>query len=136
MLISHLNPRFPLLAFACHALFGSLAHSVEVPIDQFTETAIGLECERISGTTKYKYFVLDIQQKSVFEWANEKWLVRSLNRVTSDEVEWTYWQVFSYVLNRKNLNLRQFGFANYRCVLREIVEIADRINVAYEGNKI
>ena len=134
--MSHLDLLSFIFVFFFLALFGSQVHPVEVPIDQYAESAVGLECEQISGTIKYKYFVLDIQQKSVFEWANEKWLARSLNRVTSDEVEWTYWQVFSYVLNRKNLNLRQFGFANYRCVLREIVEIADRINVAYEGNKI
>ena len=118
------------------ALFGSQVHPVEVPIDQYAETAVGLECEQISGTIKYKYFVLDVEQKMVFEWANEDWRAQPLSRVTSDEVEWSYWQGFSYVLNRKNLNVRQFGFANYRCVLREIVEIPDRVNLAYEGNKI
>ena len=111
-------------------------HPVEVPIDQYAESAVGLECEQISGTIKYKYFVLDVEQKMVFEWANEDWRAQPLSRVTSDEVEWSYWQVFSYVLNRKNLNLRQFGFANYRCVLREVIEIPDRVNLAYQGNKI
>ena len=134
--MGHWGLRSLLAAFVFHALFDSLAHSVEVSIDQYGDNAVGLECEQISGTIKYKYFVLDVQQKMVFEWANEDWRAQSLNRVTSDEVEWSYWHVFSYVLNRKNLNLRQFGFADYRCVLEEIAEIPDRINLAYEGNKI
>ena len=134
--MSHLDFLSFVFVFVFLALFGSQVHPVEVPIDQYAESAVGLECEQISGTIKYKYFVLDVEQKMVFEWANEDWRGQPLSRVTSDEVEWSYWQVFSYVLNRKNLNLRQFGFANYRCVLREIVEIPDRVNLAYEGNKI
>ena len=134
--MSHLDLLSFLFVFVFLALFGLQVHAVEVPIDQYAESAVGLECEQISGTIKYKYFVLDVEQKMVFEWANEDWRAQPLSRVTSDEVEWSYWQVFSYVLNRKNLNLRQFGFANYRCVLREIVEIPDRVNLAYEGNKI
>ena len=134
--MSHLDLLSFLFGFVFLVLFSSQVHSVEVPIDQYAESAVGLECEQISGTIKYKYFVLDVEQKMVFEWANEDWRAQPLSRVTSDEVEWSYWQVFSYVLNRKNLNLRQFGFANYRCVLREIVEIPDRVNLAYEGNKI
>ena len=134
--MSHLDLLSFLFVFVFLALFGLQSHAVEVPIDQYAESAVGLECEQISGTIKYKYFVLDVEQKMVFEWANEDWRAQPLSRVTSDEVEWSYWQVFSYVLNRKNLNLRQFGFANYRCVLREIVEIPDRVNLAYEGNKI
>jgi len=134
--MSHLDLLSFLFGFVFLVLFGSQVHPVEVPIDQYAESAVGLECEQISGTIKYKYFVLDVEQKMVFEWANEDWRAQPLSRVTSDEVEWSYWQVFSYVLNRKNLNLRQFGFANYRCVLREIVEIPDRVNQAYEGNKI
>ena len=134
--MSHLDLLSFLFGFVFLVLFGSQVHPVEVPIDQYAESAVGLECEQISGTIKYKYFVLDVEQKMVFEWANEDWRAQPLSRVTSDEVEWSYWQVFSYVLNRKNLNLRQFGFANYRCVLREIVEIPDRVNLDYEGNKI
>ena len=134
--MSHLEPRSLVLVFVCLIVFGSKVYPVEVPIDQYAESAVGLECEQISGTIKYKYFVLDVEQKMVFEWANEDWRAQPLSRVTSDEVEWSYWQVFSYVLNRKNLNLTQFGFANYRCVLREIIEIPDRVNLAYEGNKI
>ena len=134
--MSHLDLLSFLFGFVFLVLFGSQVHPVEVPIDQYAESAVGLECEQISGTIKYKYFVLDVEQKMVFEWANEDWRAQPLSRVTSDEVEWSYWQVFSYVLNRKNLNLRQFGFANYRCVLREIVEIPGRVNLAYEGNKI
>ena len=134
--MSHLDLLSFLFGFVFLVLFVSQVHPVEVPIDQYAESAVGLECEQISGTIKYKYFVLDVEQKMVFEWANEDWRAQPLSRVTSDEVEWSYWQVFSYVLNRKNLNLRQFGFANYRCVLREIVEIPDRVNLAYEGNKI
>ena len=134
--MSHLDLLSFLFGFVFLVLFGSQVHPVEVPIDQYAESAVGLECEQISGTIKYKYFVLDVEQKMVFEWANEDWRAQPLSRVTSDEVEWSYWQVFSYELNRKNLNLRQFGFANYRCVLREIVEIPDRVNLAYEGNKI
>ena len=134
--MSHLDLLSFLFGFVFLVLFGSQVHPVGVPVDQYAETAVGLECEQISGTIKYKYFVLDVEQKMVFEWANEDWRAQPLSRVTSDEVEWSYWQVFSYVLNRKNLNLRQFGFANYRCVLREIVEIPDRVNLAYEGNKI
>ena len=134
--MSHLDLLSFLFVFVFLVLFGSQVHPVEVPIDQYAESAVGLECEQISGTIKYKYFVLDVEQKMVFEWANEDWRAQPLSRVTSDEVEWSYWQVFSYVLNRKNLNLRQFGFANYRCVLREIGVIPDRVNLAYEGNKI
>ena len=134
--MSHLDLLSFLFVCVFLALFGSQVHPVEVPIDQYAESAVGLECEQISGTIKYKYFVLDVEQKMVFEWANEDWRAQPLSRVTSDEVEWSYWQVFSYVLNRKNLNLRQFGFANYRCVLREIGVIPDRVNLAYEGNKI
>ena len=134
--MSHLDLLSFLFGFVFLVLFGSQVHPVEVPIDQYAESAVGLECEQISGTIKYKYFVLDVEQKMVFEWANEDWRAQPLSRVTSDEVEWSYWQVFSYVLNRKNLNLTQFGFANYRCVLREIIEIPDRVNLAYEGNKI
>ena len=114
----------------------SQSNAVEVPVDQYSESAVGLECDQISGVAKLKYFVLDVDQKMVYEWANEGWRSQGLNRVTADEVEWNYWQVFSYVLNRKNLNLRQFGFANYRCVLRPISEIPERVNLAYEGNKI
>ena len=124
---------FSVLTFS---LISSQLNAVEVPIDQYGESAVGLECEQISGVPKLKYFVLDIDQKMVYEWADEDWRSQSLHRVTAEEVEWNYWQVFSYVLNRKNLNLRQFGFANYRCVLREINEIPDRVNLAYEGNKI
>ena len=134
--MSHLDLLSFLFGFVFLVLFGSQVHPVEVPIDQYAESAVGLECEQISGTIKHKYFILDVEQKMVFEWADEDWRAQPLSRVTSDEVEWSYWQVFSYVLNRKNLNLRQFGFANYRCVLREIVEIPDRVNLAYEGNKI
>ena len=134
--MSHLDLLSFLFVFVFLALFGSQVHPVEVPIDQYAESAVGLECEQISGTIKHKYFVLDVEQKMVFEWADEDWRAQPLSRVTSDEVEWSYWQVFSYVLNRKNLNLRQFGFANYQCVLREIVEIPDRVNLDYEGNKI
>ena len=134
--MGHLGLFFLLAAFVSDVLFGSRAYSVEVPIDQYTETAIGLECEQISGSTEYKYFVLDVQKEMVFEWVNEDWRAQSLNRVTPNEVEWRYWQVFSYILNRKNLNLRQFGIANYRCVLRDIFEIPERINLPYEGNKI
>ena len=124
---------FSVLTFS---LISFQLNAVEVPIDQYGESAVGLECEQISGVPKLKYFVLDIDQKMVYEWADEDWRSQSLHRVTAEEVEWNYWQVFSYVLNRKNLNLRQFGFASYRCVLREIKEIPDRVNLAYEGNKI
>ena len=131
--MNQLRRCFIVLTFS---LISSQLYAVEVPIDQYAENALGLECEQISGIPKSKYFVLDVDQKMVYEWANEGWRSQGLNRVTADEVEWNYWQVFSYVLNRKNLNLRQFGFANYRCVLRPISEIPERVNLAYEGNKI
>ena len=127
---------FLVLAVAVFSWISSQSMAVEVPIDQYNETAVGLECEQVSGLAKLKYFVLDVDQKMVYEWANEDWRSKGLGRVTADEVEWNYWQVFSYVLNRKNLNLRQFGFANYRCVLLPISEIPERVNLAYEGNKI
>ena len=127
---------FFVLTVAVFGWISSQSIAVEVPIDQYNETAVGLECEQISSVAKLKYFVLDVDQKMVYEWANEDWRGQVLGRVTADEVEWNYWQVFSYVLNRKNLNLRQFGFANYRCVLRPILEIPERVNLAYEGNKI
>ena len=135
--MNHLVGRcFLFLILGLMSWMSSQSNAVEVPIDQYSESAVGLECEQISGVAKLKYFVLDVDQKMVYEWANEGWRSQSLNRVTADEVEWNYWQVFSYVLNRKNLNLRQFGFANYRCVLRPISEIPERVNLAYEGNKI
>ena len=135
--MNHLVGRFFLfLILGLMSWMSSQSNAVEVPIDQYSESAVGLECDQISGVAKLKYFVLDVDQKMVYEWANEGWRSQGLNRVTADEVEWNYWQVFSYVLNRKNLNLRQFGFANYRCVLRPISEIPERVNLAYEGNKI
>jgi len=135
--MNHLVGRYFLfLILGLMSWMSSQSNAVEVPIDQYSESAVGLECEQISGVAKLKYFVLDVDQKMVYEWANEGWRSQGLNRVTADEVEWNYWQVFSYVLNRKNLNLRQFGFANYRCVLRPISEIPERVNLAYEGNKI
>ena len=112
------------------------AVGVEVSVDQFSENAIGLECEKVSNISKFKYFVVEVDQKVVFEWSNEDWRSQPLSRVTANEIEWSYWQVFSYQLNRKNLSLTQFGFANYQCVIRKISEIPDQVNSIYEGNKI
>ena len=51
--MGHFEPRSLLLVFVCLIVFGSQVYPVEVPIDQYAESAVGLEWEQISGTIKY-----------------------------------------------------------------------------------